>query len=209
VTELQFTPSPTVPQADYRATTSSVWKRIFLGLFVGIALLIAAAFVVLPIAGKLFEVRAFRSPASSMCPTICLDERFLASMNAYRGGAPKRGDVIMHTSPQNAAPFIKRVIGVGGDIVSPGVHNEVLVNGRPLPQPAVCGNPLRSDVSNAENPPFEAVKIPDGYLFVVGDNLSNSYDSRFFGLVALNQVKGKPLFLYWSPGTSRIGCPIR
>jgi len=44
---------------------------------------------------------------------------------------------------------------------------------------------------------------------VVGDNLSNSYDSRFFGLVALNQVKGKPLILYWSPGTSRIGCPIR
>jgi signal peptidase I len=129
VTELQFTPSSTVPQAESKATTGSIWTRIFLGLFVGIALLIAAAVVALPIAGKLFEVRAFRSPTSSMCPTICLDERFLASMNAYRAAPPKRNDVVLHSTPQSASLFTKRVIGIAGDTVSPGAQNEVLVNG--------------------------------------------------------------------------------
>ena len=208
MTELQFTPSPTVPRTDYRATTSSVWTRIFLGLFVGIALLIAAAFVTLPVAGKLFEVRAFRSPTSSMCPTICLDERFLASMNAYRASPPERNAVVLHSTPQSTSLFTKRVIGVAGDTVSPGAHNEILVNGKPLTLPAACGKPTKQYALSSENPPFKAVKIPVGYLFVIGDNLTNSYDSRFFGLVALDQVKGKPLFLYWSPGTSRIGCLI-
>ena len=129
-------------------------------------------------------------------------------MNAYRGVAPKRGDVIIHSVPQSAAPYVKRVIGIAGDTVSPGPHNEVLVNGNPLILPPACGNPIREKTPRSENPAFTAVKIPDGSLYVVGDNLQNSYDSRFYGLISLNQVKGKPLFLYWSPGTSRIGCPI-
>jgi signal peptidase I len=207
--ELQLTPSPGAPQAQAKTSTGILWARIFLGVVLGIGLLIVGALVALPIVSTAFELKGFHCPSSSMCPTICLDEYFLASMNAYRGRTPQRGDVIMHSAPKNAAPFIKRVIAVGGDVVSPGVHNEVLVNGNPLPQPPVCGKPVRSEVSDSGNPPFQAVKIPDGYFFVVGDNLSNSYDSRFFGLVALNHVKGKPLLLYWSPGTSRIGCPIR
>jgi signal peptidase I len=130
-------------------------------------------------------------------------------MNAYRRKSPERGEVILHSTAQSAAFFIKRVVGIAGDTVSPGAHNEVLVNGNPLVQPAVCGKPVKEDVPDSESPPFKAVKVPDGYLFVLGDNLRNSYDSRYFGFVAINQVKGKPLFLYWSPGTSRIGCPIR
>src|ERR1700756_3106609 len=131
---------------------------------------------------SLFEIKAFRSPTSSMGPTICVDERFLASMNAYRSVTPKRGDVVLHTTPQNAAPFIKRVIGVAGDTVYAGAHNEVLVNANPLPKPRVCGNLVLSDIADEGNPPFESVKIPEGFLFVIGDNLTHSYDSRSFGL---------------------------
>jgi signal peptidase I len=209
VTELQLTPSSRVPQSQSKTSANSLLARIIIGLLAGAAVLTGGAVAALPLVSTAFELKAFRSPTSSMCPTICLDERFLASMNAYRGRTPKRGDVIMHSTPQNPVLFIKRVIGVGGDLVSPGAHNEVLVNGRPLPQPGVCGKPMRSDGPESQNSLFEAVKIPEGYLFVIGDNLPNSYDSRFFGPVALNQVKAKPLFLYWSPGTSRIGCPIR
>ena len=207
--ELKLTPSHGSLQTQSGNSANLLPLRIIIGLLVGIALLVVGAFVALPMLATAFELKGFRSPTSSMCPTICVDEFFMASMNAYRSRNPKRGDVVMHSMPQNAASFVKRVIGVEGDTVSSGVHNEVLVNGRPLLQPPVCGKPVRSDVSDSGNSPFQTVKIPDGYLFVVGDNLSNSYDSRFYGLVALNQVKGKPLFLYWSPGTSRIGCPIR
>jgi signal peptidase I len=209
VLEVQLTPSPGGPRTQGNATSGSLWIRIVLGLFLGLALLIAAAVVALPMMASLFEIKAFRGPTSSMCPTICVDERFLASMNAYRSVTPKRGDVVLHSTSKSPAPFIKRVIGVAGDTVSPGAHHQVLVNGSPLPKTLICGKPVLSDISDSENPAFESVKIPEGFLFVVGDNLTHSYDSRFFGLVAVNQVKGKPLFLYWSPGTSRIGCPIR
>jgi signal peptidase I len=209
VSEPQLTPSSSVPETRSKRSPNSFPLKIVIGLLAGGALLVVGAFVALPMLATAFELKGFRSPTSSMCPTICIDEFFIVSMNAYRGRNPKRGDVVMHDTPQSPAPFVKRVIGIPGDTVSPGGHNEVLVNGSPLPQPSVCGKPLRSDISGSDNPPFQAVKIPEGYLFVVGDNLSNSYDSRFYGLVALHQVKGKPLFLYWSPGTSRIGCPIR
>jgi signal peptidase I len=59
-----------------------------------------------------------------------------------------------------------------------------------------------------EGPLFETVKVPEGSLFVVGDNLDNSYDSRHFGFVSLDKVKGKALLIYWSSNTSRIGCKL-
>jgi signal peptidase I len=209
MSDLQLTPSPVANPAQTQVPTGTLRGRIILGLVLVGGLLMVGVGVALPLVGKAFELRGFRCSSSSMCPTICLDEYVLASMNAYRGRSPQRGDVILHSTPENTAPFIKRVIGVPGDVVSPGVHNEVLVNGKPLLEPKVCGKPVRADVSDSGNLPFEAVRIPGGFFFVVGDNLSNSYDSRSFGLIALNQVKGKALLLYWSPENSRIGCPIR
>lgn len=57
-------------------------------------------------------------------------------------------------------------------------------------------------------PSFKTVKIPEGTLFVVGDNLGNSYDSRFFGPIPLDEVRGQLKFVYWSTNRSRIGCEI-
>ena len=146
---LQLTPSSGVPKTRSKSLANFFPLKIVIGLLVGSALLVVGAFVALPMLATAFELKGFRSPTSSMCPTICLDEFFVASMNAYRGRTPKRSDVVVHSMPQNAAPFVKRVIGVEGDTVSSGVHNEVLVNGRPLLQPPVCGKPVRSDVSDS------------------------------------------------------------
>jgi Signal peptidase, peptidase S26 len=62
----------------------------------------------------------------------------------------------------------------------------------------------------AEWPSFDAVKIPPGYFFVVGDNLLNSYDSRFseFGLVSSEELRAHPLNIYWSSESTRLGCAI-
>jgi signal peptidase I len=158
--------------------------------------------------------RAFRVPSASMCPTICAGERIFAQTQPETPYMPQRGDVIGMEFGTARNMFLKRVIGVGGDIVAPGPQNTVLVNGQVWQAPPVCGQPLilPGPSANAGNPPeFSLIQIPKGSYFVIGDNLRNSFDSRYkeFGLVPLSRVRGKAGMIYWSPGKSRVGCIVR
>jgi signal peptidase I len=156
--------------------------------------------------------RAFRVPSGSFCPAICEGERVVTDMGAYVKFPPKRGDVIMFEYHSAKGPlFIKRVIGVEGDVVS-GTDGAILLNGRPFDghsRPPICGQPAEGHRSG-EEPRFGPVKVPASSFFVVGDNSTNSYDSRIpgFGLVTLDQVRGRPVYIYWSTGKSRIGCAV-
>jgi signal peptidase I len=157
------------------------------------------------------NLRAFRSSSDSMCPAICVYERIIAGMDAFETQLPCRGDVILFYFGPDNVTYIKRVIAIEGDSVAPGPENSILVNGKSLELPHVCGDPVRNADSYAAPEPFAATTVPKGTYFVIGDNLNNSYDSRIegFGLVKREQVRGKALFIYWSPGKSRFGCPIR
>jgi signal peptidase I len=157
---------------------------------------------------KCFELRAFRVPSASMCPAICEHERIIAGMDAFRANSPQHGDVILFERGEDNTKFIKRVIGVAGDIVARGPSNTILVNNKSLVLPPPCGENSASTHLAGEGPPFETVKVPEGSLFVIGDNLDNSYDSRFFGVVGLDKVRGKALLIYYSPNKSRIGCKV-
>jgi len=155
--------------------------------------------------------RAYKTPSASMCPTICEGERFVADATAYVQRAPARGDVILlhyQTSPEL---FMKRVVGVGGDIVAPGKRNSLTVNGEPVKWPTICGEPWPRPEMESSSVSFAPERVPENALFVVGDNLNNSFDSRIegFGPVTIDQARGKPLYIYWSARNSRIGCPIR
>lgn len=155
---------------------------------------------------------AFKVPSASMCPTICLGERFVADMGAYKSGPPQRGDLILLKHKSSEGLFIKRVIGIPGDVVAPGANGSILINGKPLTSPEVCGiSPIQEEGPSADYPMFKSIKVPEGTFFVVGDNLGSSFDSRIpeFGAVVLDDIRGRPLFLYWSPSRSRIGCRTR
>jgi signal peptidase I len=155
--------------------------------------------------------KAFRLSSDSMCPTACVGERLVADYGAFEKEPPHRGDAVVFDYKSTGQIFVKRVVGIGGDEVAPGPRNEILVNGKPLTPSAICGKPPLQSPSETTPPDFCSIKVPEGSFFVTGDNLDHSFDSRFleFGLVARNQLRGKPLFLYWSHGESRIGCPIR
>jgi signal peptidase I len=158
--------------------------------------------------------RAFRVPSSSMCPTICDGDRIVVDMNAYLKTAPQRRDLIMLDFQAKHGPlFIKRIVGVGGDIVSEK-DGAILINGTPFAGrdlSQVCGKPKGESPPAEGLPRFEPVTVPAASFFVVGDNSANSYDSRIpgFGFVTPDQVKGRPLYIYWSVDRSRIGCAIR
>jgi signal peptidase I len=157
---------------------------------------------------RCFDLHAFRVPSASMCPAICEDERVIAGMDAFDAHAPQRGEVILFERDENSTKFLKRVIGVAGDTVAPGPSNTIFVNSKPLILPPPCGENNAYARLAGKGQPFQTVKVPVGSLFVIGDNLDNSYDSRHFGLVSLDKVKGKALLIYFSPNTSRIGCKV-
>ncbi len=156
---------------------------------------------------------SFKVPSASMCPTICIGERFVADMHAYKLKPPQRGDLILMKHSSSGALFIKRVIGIPGDTVAPGPGGTILVKGQQIGSPAPCGTRVlpKQDPDPRDYPAFQSTTVPEGSFFVVGDNLANSFDSRLpdFGAVTPNMVRGKPLFLYWSPGTSRVGCKLQ
>ncbi|MGC0778618.1 MAG: signal peptidase I [Candidatus Acidiferrum sp.] len=154
---------------------------------------------------------AYKIPSRSMCPTLCVGDRIVADMNAYRSKPPERGDVILLKHKSTDALFVKRVIGVAGDVVQFGPGGTVLVNGQTFHPPALCGNPTGAkEEASGFVARFQTTKVAEGTFFVVGDNLENSFDSRMpeFGVVTPDMVRGKPLYFVWSPVHSRIGCSI-
>lgn len=204
--ELNFDPQAIA--AENRARTRKM-IRLFMYLGAAVALLFFTSLVMFFHWTHSANLRAFRSGSDSMCPAVCANERVIAAMDAFDSQPPLRDDVILFYFGPGNVTYIKRVIAVEGDSVAPGPENSIFVNGKSVEFPRVCGSPVQNTNSYAAPEPFPATKVPKGSYFVIGDNLNNSYDSRFFGLVKRAQVRGKALFIYWSPGKSRFGCPIK
>jgi signal peptidase I len=125
----------------------------------------------------------------SMEPTLHTGEFVIVNKLAYKLGTPQVGDVIVFHFPRDPQQeYIKRVIGLPGDQVQIS-NGGVFVNGQPLEEPYI-----------ADPPAYErSVSIPDGQLFVLGDNRNNSSDSHNWGTVPMSYVVGKALLVYWPP----------
>ncbi|MEN2994560.1 MAG: signal peptidase I [Thermodesulfovibrio sp.] len=189
---------------------------------IGIAILIAL-FI------RAYIVQAFKIPSGSMIPTLLIGDHLLVNKFIYGVNlpfsdkkflileTPKRGDIVVFRYPEDPnRDFIKRVIGVEGDIIE--IRNKrVFVNGVALEEPYV--KYTDSYIHPRELDPrdnFGPVKVPPNKIFVMGDNRDQSYDSRFWGFVDLKDVIGKALIIYWSwdsenqkPRLERIGKLIK
>lgn len=160
--------------------------------------------------------RAFKIASNSMCPTMCVGDRIVADFNAYKTAGPRRGDMIVFRQATGEI-YTKRIAGVAGDVVAPGPNGAILVNGEPFRAPASCGAPIQQspDPSGGDTievvNQFVSIEVPENSFFVVGDNLNDSFDSRYpqFGAVRLSDIRGKGVFIYWSAERSRVGCRIR
>lgn len=137
-----------------------------------------------------FILEAFRIPSESMVPTLEIGDRLFVNKFIYRFTDPGRGDVIVFKSVEGGEEdLIKRVVGVPGDTVE--VRDGTLyVNGQPQPDTQV----------NREFPDrsyYGPKTVPEGQVFVMGDNRANSRDSRFFGPVPYENIEGEAFLLFW------------
>jgi len=165
--------------------------RQILETIVMVAIAFAVAFFV-----KTYIVQPFVIPSGSMIPTIQEGNRVLAEKITYRFTRdPEPGDVAVFRNPQQSPPvLIKRVIAVGGQTVDlrDGV---VYVDDRPLDEPYTHGLPS-TPLNEAIVFPFQ---VPDDSVWMMGDNRTNSGDSREFGPVRVSEVMGRAVWTYWPP----------
>ena len=160
---------------------------------------------------RTFIVQAFKIPSGSMLPTLQIGDYILVSKFAYgvklpctgktliSGADPRPGDIIVFRYPKNPkVDYIKRVIAVAGDVVEIR-DKKLLINKKSVPDPhATFKDPIIHPESLDLRDNFGPVTVPANSLFVMGDNRDNSHDSRFWGFVPVNAVKGKAWRLYWS-----------
>jgi len=154
---------------------------------------------------RAFIVQAFKIPSSSMEPTLLVGDHLLVNKFIYgvripytnikffQYKKPKRGDIIVFIFPKDRSKdFIKRVIGTEGEKVAI-IHNKIYINDKMIDD--LWGHFTITRPSIEEYGP---VTVPEGFLFVMGDNRDNSQDSRFWGFVNINEVKGKAFIVYFS-----------
>lgn len=130
----------------------------------------------------------------SMQPTLKEANLLVVNKLAYKLGSPKRGDVIVfHFQGTMNEDYIKRVIGLPGETVeiSGGV---VHINGQAIAEPYI-----------AELPNYQGTwTVPEGELFVLGDNRNHSSDSHNWGFVKIDWVVGKAVLIYWPFSSIRV-----
>ena len=145
-----------------------------------------------------FVVRPYKIPTGSMTPTIEVGDYVLSEKITYYTSSPKPGEVVTFTDPTNSSQtLIKRCIATAGQTVDlqdgyvyiDGVRqDETYTHGK-------VSNPLSTTYNN-ETITFPYT-VPGGCIWVMGDNRTNSADSRYFGAVPISSVTGHAFFIYW------------
>jgi len=171
-------------------------------------------------------VQAFTIPSGSMMDTLLVGDYIL--VNKFLYGAelpftdthlpglrkPERGDIVVFKYPNDETrDFIKRIVAVGGDTVQV-VDNRVVLNGRLIDEPYIRPGSIPATPSTHCGYLYgcEPTVVPQGAYFVMGDNRDNSQDSRYWGFVRREKIRGKAFLIYWSwnsethwPRWSRLG----
>jgi len=148
-----------------------------------------------------YLVEAFVVPEGAMAPTLEPGDKILAWKWGY--ASPRRGDIIAFINPMNRSQnYVKRVVAVAGETVE-FRKDGLYVNGSKLTEGVFGRLPHAFVDSQRYAAPDQLYTVPEGTVFVAGDNSPRSFDSRFFGAIPLEDVIGRAYKIYWPP--SRAG----
>jgi len=170
-----------------------------------------AVLIALGLTGLLrgFVLQGFRVPSGSMLPSLQIGDQILVSRLRYgiaapwsggwllRFAAPRPGDVVVLTLPNDPASyFVKRVVAVPGEVVTIR-EGRLYVDDMERESGAPPGFPEILVVPEGAAD-FEPLRVPPGHVFVLGDDRSASIDSRVWGPISTDGIKGKVFLVYWS-----------
>ncbi len=191
-------PDSRPPRSSLRLNFEAVCQAVILALFV-----------------RTYVAEAYKIPTSSMVPTLLIGDHLVVNKLVYRPAltpleenlvptrSVRRGDIIVFRSPiEPETNVVKRVIGLPGERLRIE-KKRVYIDDEVLDEPyAHFETPASDDDPNTfyemrgEN--FAEITIPDDHYFMMGDNRDNSYDSRYWGPLPGELVRGRALIVYWS-----------
>jgi signal peptidase I len=169
-----------------------------------------------------FVVQAFQIPTGSMEPTLLVGDFLLVNKLVYTGGTSaidrallprrdlRRQDIVVFKYPNELTKdYVKRVIGLPGEKLE--IRNkQVVVNDKPLNEPYKVHSDSQVFPKNdtyhyddAIRDNYGPITVPEGHIFVMGDNRDNSADSRYWGFLPLSYIKGRPWMIYFSYDAER------
>jgi len=173
--------------------------------------------IIIAIIIRTLLIQAFKIPTSSMEDTLLINDHIIANKFIYgttipfrkdkilRFEKPKRGDVVIFRYPVDPKlMFIKRCIGLPGDTIE--IKDKVVyVNSQKLEEKYVYHKDIRTfPAMYAPRDNYGPIKVPEGHYFVMGDNRDYSSDSRFWGFLPDEFLRGKAWIVYWPPNRWRI-----
>jgi signal peptidase I len=178
--------------------------------------------VILALFVRTFVLQAFKIPTGSMENNLLIGDHLLVNkfvdaptMSAVERallpiGTIRRGDVLVFKYPvEPDRDFIKRVIGLPGETLELK-DKKIFINGKPLDEPYVHflepprGSSELSEITSSDvRENYGPVSVPPNQYFMMGDNRDNSADSRYWGFMPRDYVKGKALLIYWSYESER------
>jgi signal peptidase I len=185
--------APTEPKRRFHASKNALeW----------IGLIVAA--LVIAVLIKAFLFQAFYIPSDSMVPTLKTNDRVIVNKLSYHLHSVHRGDIVVFTTPKgpdgqpidkSIKDLVKRVIGLPGEVIS-AKNDHILINGKVLKESYLPQGTV-TDCTSFEAQCFPVGKIPANEYFVMGDNRSNSRDSRYFGPIGKSEIVGRVFVRVW------------
>lgn len=155
--------------------------------------------VVIAFVFKEYVIQAYKIPAGSNVPTILIGDHVLVNKYVYTFRQPQRNDWVIFKFPKDEKiDYLKRVVALPYDRVEI-IDKKLYVNNQPVSEPFTVNSTTSVfDKSQSPRDNFGPVTVPQNSYFVLGDNRDNSFDSRFWGFVKEDKIKGKAEVIYFS-----------